>query len=156
MPAGAKDLDTVNQIVARSLEGWGLPERVYRMSLRSFLYNAVDTEHMELTVAWSENGTGAGVAAWEPDFSSEDSSEHRPILLHGLYVVPTWQGRGVGTRLLDSGVQRALERDFGRIVVKAWRDAEGFFRARGFRIDPSDAGGGAYPVNLSRPLCAPS
>jgi ribosomal protein S18 acetylase RimI-like enzyme len=53
-----------------------------------------------------------------------------------LYVMPGWQGQGVGSRLLRQTESAAFDSGVGRVWLAVWEqneDAQRFYRARGFR-----------------------
>lgn len=67
---------------------------------------------------------------------SRDMGAYRPVLPHWylavLGVLPTWQGRGIGGRLLSALVDRARQ-DAVPIYLESDRsESVGFYRARGF------------------------
>lgn len=132
----ASDLPAINDIVERAVMTWGLPERVKRLSLPLYRYAETDLAHLEMCVAETEDGAVAGVAAWEPAKSADVPEGQRGLLLHGLYVDPDRQGRGIGARLLEACVSRARALDLDGVLVKAQADAEAFFRSRGLKRLP--------------------
>jgi GNAT superfamily N-acetyltransferase len=52
--------------------------------------------------------------------------------LSELVVAPSWQGRGVGSRLVSELEQRLAERGCGVLIADLWRDAERFYRSLGW------------------------
>jgi len=95
----------------------------------------------------AEDAAGAitGVAAWDPADPRDLPADTSGLLLHGLYVDPAHQHRGVGGRLLDAaaGAARALGLD--GVLVKAQADASGFFEARGLQRLPVEDAARHYP-----------
>lgn len=126
------DLQRVNRAVEQALLSWRLPDRVYRLALPSLLYDTGDLDHMQFVGAGDVEGKGAGVAAWEVADQREAPAGAHALLLHGLYVIPHWQGHGTGTRLLEFAQFWASVRGFDGIVLPAWRKSETFFRTRVF------------------------
>jgi GNAT superfamily N-acetyltransferase len=125
------DIDAVNEVVKSAVMGWDLPDRVKRLSLPLYRYHAQDLRHMELHVA-EYPGTGiVGVVAWEPAHRSESPAGCTALLVHGIYVLPEYQGRGVGSVLLHAAELVACGAGFDGLMVKAQHDAQGFFVARG-------------------------
>ncbi len=148
----AEELDTVNDIVAASIETWGLPTRVERLALPSLLYSEADLEHMSFLLLDQPEGAGIAVAAWEAAATHDTPGNSRGLLLHGLYVVPTWQHQGIGAGLLELVGHWASARGYDGLLVRAWRESERFFRARGFRTLEADANRTVHPVRLWREL----
>jgi len=142
------DLRAVNAVVAGAVGSWTLSERVLRQALPSLLYDAVDLDYMNAMVADDAHGDAIGVALWEPAGRQDLPKGARALALHGLYVLPRWQGTGIGTGLLQMVVERAEARAFDGLSVRAWRRAERFFLARGFAPLDSTEPADRYPRRL--------
>ena len=148
-PGTGADLEAVNAVIQRAMEGWSIAPRVRRLVFPSYCYRAADLDHLHLLVA-EQAGRIVGLAAWETADPRDLPDPAGGLLLHGLYVDPGQQGRGLGTRLLDAARQAA--RAHGGLLVKANRDARGFFRARGLQeLPPGTDGGNAYPYRFWEP-----
>ena len=127
--AGEGDLDAINQVVEAAVMTWQLPERVKRLAMPSYRYNEHDLEHYEIVVV--ETGSEiVGAAAWDTEPHLGPAGE-KALLLHGIYVYPEQQHQGIGTQLLSAAEEAARAREFDGILVKAQKDAEGFFMAKG-------------------------
>lgn len=124
--------------------GWNLPERVKRLSLGSYRYQLHDLDHLELVVAEIPGGEVVGVAAWEFASATDLPREKRGLLLHGLYVSPQHQHRGIGSRLVDTALEAVHTQGMDGLLVKAQADAVGFFQARGFTHLPVENPGREY------------
>jgi N-acetylglutamate synthase-like GNAT family acetyltransferase len=143
--AQAADLAAINGVVERAIATWQLPERVKRLSLPSYLYQAHDFDHLHLIVAEDAAHALVGVAAWEPANPRDLAAGQRGLLLHGLYVDPAYQHRGVGSQLLDAAAAAARTQGFDGVLVKAQADANGFFEARGLQRLPVEDPARHYP-----------
>lgn len=143
--AHADDLPAINGVVERAIATWQLPERVKRLSLPSYRYHAHDLVHLHLVVAEDADHVLVGVAAWEPASPRDLPDGQRGLLLHGLYVDPAHQHRGVGSQLLDAAETAAREQGFDGVLVKAQADAKGFFEARGLQRLPVEDAARHYP-----------
>lgn len=131
--ATAADLGGVNAVIEAAIGGWNLPERVKRLSLSSYRYDVYDLEHLTLMVAETKPGSIVGVAAWEPADVSDTPAGARALLLHGIYVAPNLHRSGIGSRLLASAEEAARNHGFDGLLVKANRDAQTFFLAKGLQ-----------------------
>ena len=151
-PGTAADLDPVNRIIERAVMTWDLPERVKRLSLPVYRYDAADLDVLALVVAEDADGAIAGLAAWAPAAAQETPGGRPGLLLHGLYVDPDRQGHGVGGRLLAAAEGAASDQGLQGVLVKAQPGAEDFFVGRGFRElavrDPARD----YPHRFWKPL----
>jgi GNAT superfamily N-acetyltransferase len=126
------ELSTVNQIVAHAIQTWRLPARVERLALPSLLYTTHDLAHMNVALSKQDHRTGIAVATWEQADRRDSPRGASAVLLHGLFVLQRWQGHSVGSRLLDFVTHWAKVRHLDGISLRTWREAEGFFRTRGF------------------------
>ena len=127
--ASTGDLPAVNAVIERAIQCWDLPERVKRLCLPIYTYDAVDFRHLDISVA--EVDSIVGVSAWARADERDDPSGRGALLFHGVYVDPAWHGHGIGTQLLERAIAAACASTLGGVLVKAQRGAEGFFRARG-------------------------
>lgn len=128
---GAEDLTGVNRIIEAAIGTWDLPERVKRLALPLYRYSEVDLTHLDLRLLEGPGGVLA-VAAWEPADARDDPGAGSATLLHGLYVRPDAQRRGLGTRLLEDGIRLARVSGSQGILVRAQAGAEDFFQRLGF------------------------
>lgn len=149
--AGSADVALVNQIVDAAVSTWGLPARVRRLAAPSLRYTARDLEHMDAVIAQDAQGKPLGVAVAEPAGMGDAPSGRSALLLHGLYVVPAHHGEGIGGRLLAWVAGLAAHQGRDGVAVRAWREAEDFFRSRGFQeVTPGNSVGG-HPRRLWLP-----
>ena len=139
------DLDPINAVIERALQTWTLPERVKRLALPSYQYQVQDLEHLDLLVAEADGASPVAVAAWELAALRDCPGRQPGLLLHGLYVEPVYQGRGLGSRLLTAAKDAARKRGLAGLLVKAQSDAISFFQARGFRALPVEDPTRDYP-----------
>lgn len=129
-PATPADLPAVNHIVERAIDTWPVPDRVKRISLPLYCYRSADLEFQDLVVA-DDGGTLRGIAAWEDATPGDLPHGYRGLLLHGIYVDPAAQRRGIGSDLLEAARRAAARRGLDGVLVKAQPAAIPFFEARG-------------------------
>lgn len=146
--AEASDLQTVNRIVSESIASWGLAERVRRLATPCLHYKAPDLQHMTIVVLSVAQGEDVGVAAWEGTHSADTSRRTSGSLLHGLYLVPGYQRRGIGAQFIELLAQRTRAANGDGIAVRAWRDSVAFFLSLGFEQAPSEGSTDTYPLCL--------
>jgi ribosomal protein S18 acetylase RimI-like enzyme len=102
----------------------------------SFVERAYSEESLRLRM---ETGVFL-VAVWHGEvvgFADFGPVPDRPgeVELAAIYVLPTMQGRGIGTRLLESGMSRFASA--GSLTLRVARNNLGgrrFYEARGFRV----------------------
>lgn len=91
-----------------------------------------EQRHFEVLIA--EDGQApVGMALF---FETYSTWEARPgIWIEELYVIEDLRGQGIGSRLLESVIEVARQRDYGRVELAAldWNPATQFYEARGFR-----------------------
>lgn len=151
-PGVAADLDAVNAVIEAAVMQWALPERVKRLALPSYRYQAHDLEHLQLTVVEAADGRIVGLAAWEPADRGDAPAGHHALLLHGIYVAPAQQRRGTGRRLFQAAEAAARARGLDAVLVKAQAGAEGFFRAIGMEPLPVRDPARDYPHRFWKPV----
>jgi len=134
-PATVADLAAINQVISAAVMAWALPERVKRLALPSYHYHAHDLKHLDLHLT-CVGPSIAGVAAWEEADPRDCPAGQRGLLLHGLYIAPTWQRHGLGRRLLATATQAARDGGYAGLLVKAQPDAIGFFVEQGLEALP--------------------
>lgn len=144
-PAVAGDLDAINTVVERAVMTWNVAERVKRLALPGYRYSAHDLEVFAFIVAEAPARGVAGVAAIEPAERRDLPEGARGLYLHGLYVDPALHRRGLGSRLFAAALDHARRQGADGVLVKAQRDAEAFFRARGMRPLEPDGKDLTYP-----------
>jgi predicted N-acetyltransferase YhbS len=132
--ANRDDLAALNKVVERAVQTWNLPERVKRLALPTYLYNEHDLQHLHIELATDSEGGAVGVAAWEAAAARDCPDGVRGLLLHGQYVDPEKQQRGIGGRLLQAAVSAAREQGYAGLLVKAQADAGGFFSLQGLQL----------------------
>lgn len=76
------------------------------------------------------------------------------LFLFRLYVLPTWQRRGVGARLLGSVVERHPGAARMRLNVEA-ENGKGvaFYRQHGFTVVGERVEEGLHSLQMEKPLC---
>lgn len=151
-PAGNRDLENINRLIEAAVMGWKLPERVKRLSLSSYRYQPLDLEHLQLVVAENGDAQIVGVAAWEPADPRDTPDSASGLLLHGLYVQPEQQHRGIGSQLLQAAEQAARQQGCQGLLVKAQQDAQDFFSARGLQRLAVDDPARHYANRFWKPL----
>lgn len=130
--ATVADLPKLNAVIDACVMGWDLPERVKRLSLNSYRYKPHDLDHLHLLLAQDASGQVLAVAAWEAAEAADLPRGQSGLLLHGLYVLPEQQRRGLGCLLLAQVFDQVRRQGLDGLLVKAQADAVGFFKRQGF------------------------
>ncbi len=144
----ADDLDAVNTLIQAAIMTWDLPDRVKRLSTTSYCYNVHDLEHLTLVIAESATGDMMGVVTWEPAEIEDTPESQEGLLLHGIYVHPVQHHKGIGSRLLQAAIEAGRKDDYGGLLVRANKDAQGFFVAKGLQPLPVARPGRDYPYRF--------
>lgn len=124
------DLETINKVVRAAIDAWQLPERLIRLVWPDYRYQRTDFDFLTFRVA-IDAGKIAGVASWEQADPADLDSGRTGLLLHGLYVHPDHQQRGIGRQLLDQAVCAVESSRRDGLLVKAHHQSRGFFEACG-------------------------
>lgn len=124
--ATEEDLEELNSVITDAVMQWVLPDRVKRLSLPSFHYDALDVQHMDIRIARNHQHTIIAIIA------TEMTDSPGVILLHGIFVRSSDQRRGVGTLLLRTVEQNLSASMVKSLLVKPQKEAIDFFHALGF------------------------
>ena len=151
-PATTDDLANINAIIEACVMSWDLPDRVKRLSVNSYQYSELDLKHLSVVVAVTASNEIAGVAAWEPANPSDLPENTTGNLLHGLYVSPMHQNRGIGALLTEHALTTSLRDQTDGLLVKAQADANGFFEKQGFNKLPIRDTARDYPHRWWKPV----
>ena len=153
--AAPTDLPQINAVIQSAITTWHLPERVRRLTAPLFEVDVTDMRDGQWLVTKNQDHEVTGVAHWTRAIGGDLPDKHRrAAIVHSLYVKPDAQHRGLGTALLGFIERAAREESFTALVVRAQRDAEGFFTANGFRPLRPEPDGVTYPRGLWRPVPA--
>lgn len=137
-PAAITDLDALNRVIESAVMSWKLPERVKRLSLPSYRYDAMDFKALDIVVALHGKEI-VGVAAWETADPKETPVEGPALLLHGIYVDPERHRLGIGRLLFREAIGAMHAHGYAGLLVKAQASADGFFLSQGMhRLEPAD------------------
>lgn len=127
--ATLKNLPQINLVIEQAVMAWPLSERLRRLSLPLLSYTEADWRHYQFLLK-REQGSVVAIAAWDPHTRWATVHGHA-ALLHGLYVMPAWQGSGIGWRLIQQVAKLARALPVDGVLVKAERIAVSYFEARG-------------------------
>ena len=108
--------------------------RIYPMF---FVDNAVWYGNSRITVAETD-GRAVGFVMWGPAFEPAwfDRSVDRWAELHELHVLPDYQGRGIGTRLVLAAIRQARDSGYRVMYLVAEEEnapARRVYEKNGFR-----------------------
>ena len=146
--AGSDDLGNINEVIAAAMDTWDLAERVKRISLPLYRYQSHDLVHLHILVAESSASGIVGVATLEQARASGLADAQSTSILHGLYVDPSYHGKGIGSLLLKRIEEIAALTDARGLLVKAQHEAVGFFVHLGFKALPVEDESRDYPYRL--------
>jgi GNAT superfamily N-acetyltransferase len=129
--AVARDLHGINRVIAAAINAWTVSDRVKRLALPLYHYELADLEDLHIDKAVDTQGIILGVIAWGAVGPQDTLGREGEALLHGLYVDPAFQGLGIGKTLFEYAKQRAGRGGYRGFIVKASKDAMGFFERLG-------------------------
>ncbi len=143
------DLTSANAVVVSAVMAWPMADRVKRLSIPLLTYNEVDADHLRL-IGFFDGEACQGIAAWEPALGNIGPNAELGVVLHGLYVQPARQGRGIGRALQDVVFGRAANDGAAGVLVKAERVSMSYFKTCGYEA----LTGASYPYTFWRSLAA--
>lgn len=143
-PASHTDLDAINSVIEAAVMGWRLPVRVKRLSLSVYRYSRTDIEHMQVVVAEQPGAGIVGVSACETADRQDVPEGRSALLLHGIYILPEAQNKGIGSELVRRALQLASDSNKDGLLVRAQPDATGFFQSCGMKRLPNDPATARY------------
>lgn len=146
--ATLEDLPQLNWVIEQAVMAWPLSERLRRLSLPLLSYTRADWPHYQFLIK-RHLANVIAIAAW--DANTRLATGHGSgVLLHGLYVAPASQGRGVGWQLVQEVAERARALPVDGVLVKAERIAISYFEKRGLlAVAPTDRQDYPYQFWLS-------
>jgi len=131
--AKLSDLDDINRVIEAAVMGWDLPERVKRLSLSSYHYSECDFNNLEIMVAIDRYLKVVGVVALEQTGINTRLTDFPPLTIHGFYVHPDYQSRGIGKILFNAVEKAARQLQYKGLIVKAHTSATRFFISQGMK-----------------------
>ncbi len=149
--ADAAVIDAVNAVLEGAVVSWGLTERGHRLAVPCLRFRGEDARHVGFVTLDVGDLRPGAFAAWE-SIAAGAPDGGRTAVLHGLFVLPALQGRGVGTKTLKLAEETLGEHGFNRVGLRAWRDSAPFFLGRGYRPTPGGDGAGLAPMRLCKVL----
>jgi len=84
-----------------------------------------------MVVAEDGRQTTMGIAAWEPADAKDAPAGHNALLLHGIYVDPSYQHQGIGGLLFQAAERAVRKHRRDGLLVKAQEGANSFFISQG-------------------------
>ena len=149
--ASATDQSAINRVITDAVMAWPMTERAKRLIIPVLCYNADDLTFFQ-TIVWRDNDEIVAVAAW--DITNRlILNKGRANLLHGLFVSPTSQGRGIGQALMAEVAKQVAQADplLDGLLIKAERVSVSFFEHCGLESIPA-LNAGDYPYQFWKPL----
>ena len=124
------DLVAINAIIKRAVMHWPMALRVRSRVVSILQYNSLDmASYTFFSAKYDEFIMGA--IALDFEYNANDRS-CKELLLHGIYVEPAAQGRGIGRTLLDFAEGQAHEHNYNSVILRAERVSRGFFEQCGY------------------------
>jgi GNAT superfamily N-acetyltransferase len=142
----------INRVVEAAVMTWDLSERVKRLALPSYRYSDIDGQVLEFVVARDRRSRILGVASWEPAKENDSPPGKQALLIHGLFVDSACHRQGIGRALVDALLAQTAAAGNDGLLVKAQRDALGFFSACGFLPLPVHDKSRQYAHRLWKPV----
>ncbi len=152
---GATELDMANHMVTAAIETWDMPPRLRRLVAGTHRYEAGDFQTMRLFLLQTQSEETAGVLAVEDYPGTEADCPDRVLLLHGLYIHPEHQHRGIGRAAVAATRRLALDNGFAGVLVKAHASANAFFAGLGLTHLPVRDEKSDYPHRYWWPAAEP-
>lgn len=134
--ATADDLLFINGIIEAAVMSWALPERVKRLSMPNYRYDAKAFAGVHMQVASDVDGDIVGLIAWRAPADNDVLEDRKALLLHGVFVDTPNHRHGVGRTLVKCCIKAAKEQSLDGVLVKAQPDAFEFFQALKFEQLP--------------------
>lgn len=149
--ATIQDLPRINEIIEAAIMQWHLPERVKRLSLSSYRYNEFDLQQYVILLAKTA-GEIVGIISYEQTESKDVIIANNALSIHGIYVAPDFQRKGVGTFLIHAAENIARHLGLNSIEVKAQKDAIPFYTKNNFFQIQTTNAGTEYPARYLKSL----
>ena len=142
------DIPEINRLIDMAVMNWPMPTRLKRLASPILRYDLVDLGFLKVFVA-TFSGQVVGVAAW--DIATLQVLPNGPGgLFHGLYVLPLFQGQGVGKKLMSTVFDDARCHHVNGLLIKAQRVSKNYFAHQGIQALSVDEGD--YPYKYWKAL----
>jgi GNAT superfamily N-acetyltransferase len=123
--AKRSDLVCINEVIAEAVMAWPMAERLKRLSVPVLCYDCEDFNHYQF-ILYKDQGATVGIGAWNAQVTVV-TARGDGRLLHGLYILPAYQGMGFGQRLMEQILTEAMAIGADGLQIKAERPAITFF-----------------------------
>jgi putative acetyltransferase len=144
-PEGPVDADAIRRVV----------DRAFGRTDEAGLVEALrDEEALAVSLVAEVAAAVVGHVAFSPVVITDDGADIEALCLAPLAVLPSHQNQGIGTRLIEAGLQSCRSTDCGFVVVLGdpeYYGRRGFAATEPFDIRcPYDAPRGAFRVHELR------
>ena len=116
-----EDIHSINKIIELCLSNRPVSDRVKKLTLSSLLLKPSDLDYMTV---WVVGEPIVGVLGLE--------KIDMGILLHSIYVNPSYSNQGIGSQLLHHACQYTVLSNENKLIVKAFYESVDFFKKTGF------------------------
>lgn len=134
--ATAKDLLFINGIIEAAVMSWALPERVKRISVPRYRYDAAALEAVDMRVASDTDGDIVGVVAWCLPDESMALDDRKALQLHGIFVDAVNHRQNVGRTMAKAALTYAKKQSLDGVLAHVQPDALAFFQALDYQLLP--------------------
>ncbi len=131
--ANRDDLPALNAVIQRAIATWSISDRLKRLALPSYQYDEDELAYLEIRVTGDPI---IALMALEAPVREPAAHRREEALLHGLFVDPAHQHKGLGSQLLAKAEELSRALHAPALIVKAQSDALGFFKQHGYQ--PTD------------------
>jgi len=146
-PAVLADAPVLTDILHRAKASWGYPDKLMADYRQHWRISEATIRSLVMTVAEKD---GVPVA-----FSGVTQQGQDTLLVDFLFVVPEFQGQGIGELLLTRAEDRARHEGLSRLYLESDVHAAAFYEKRGFRTiatRPSEMSPGRVIPMMDRAL----
>lgn len=120
--------------VVREVFGHDMSEELYDANRSYYGRHIADGSHVAIIARAGRDIVGCGAVCFHEELPSPDNPSGRCAYLMNIYVREEHRRQGVGHHIVADLIDRAIERDCGKIYLETTRKGKTLYESMGFSV----------------------